>query len=160
MLSIHVLGNRVWSGWRPVHLHHARSDIFYTKVSTRDTNGDLYVFESSRVKRGGPALHFDYSQDECRSVLEGGFLIKEGDKLYNAKAGDTVFGPRGVPHAFTKTNNGNARMLMTFQSAGKMEEFFIAVGAGELAKMTLAEVHSCACYPAHGHATVRLRGEA
>ena len=114
-------------------------DIFLTKVSTKDTDGDLYMYESSRVKKGGPALHFHYNQDECWYVLEGEFLIKVGDQLYQAKAGDTVFGPRGVPHAFAKTNEGNARLLMTFQPAGKMEEFFIAASEGKLAKMTPAE---------------------
>lgn len=114
-------------------------DTFYTKVSTNDTQGDLYVYESSRVKKGGPALHFHYNQDELWYVLEGEFLIKVGDKIYETKAGDTVFGPRGVPHAFAKTNEGNARLLMTFQPAGKMEEFFIAASEGKLAKMTPAE---------------------
>ena len=122
---------------KPIHLF--EGDTFYTKVSTKDTDGDLYIYESSRVKNGGPALHFHYSQDECWYILEGEFIIKVGDQLYNAKAGDTVFGPRGVPHAFTKINEGNARLLMTFQPAGKMEGFFIAVSEGKLAKMTLAE---------------------
>ena len=114
-------------------------DTFYTKVSTKDTNGDLYIYESSRVKKGGPALHFHYSQDEIWYVLEGEFLIKVGDQLYQAKAGDSVFGPRGIPHAFAKTNEGNARLLMTFQPAGKMEEFFIDSSEGKLAKMTPTE---------------------
>lgn len=114
-------------------------DTFYTKVSTTDTNGDLYIYESTRVKKGGPALHFHYSQDEHWYVLEGEFLIKVGDQLYKVKAGDSVFGPRGIPHSFAKTNEGNARLLMTFQPAGKMEEFFIASSEGKLAKMTPAE---------------------
>jgi mannose-6-phosphate isomerase-like protein (cupin superfamily) len=114
-------------------------DTFYTKVSTKDTDSDLYIFESSRIKKGGPALHFHYNQDEWWYVLEGEFLIKVGDRLYEVKAGDSVFGPRGVPHAFAKTGEGNARLLMTFQPAGKMEEFFIAASEGKLAKMTPAE---------------------
>jgi uncharacterized cupin superfamily protein len=84
-------------------------------------------------------LHFHYNQDEWWYVLEGEFLIKVGDRLYEVKAGDSVFGPRGVPHAFAKTGEGNARLLMTFQPAGKMEEFFIAASEGKLAKMTPAE---------------------
>ena len=114
-------------------------DTFYTKVSTKDTDGDLYIYESARVKKGGPALHFHYTQDEWWYVLEGEFLIKVGDQLYQVKAGDSVFGPRGIPHAFAKTNDGNARLLMTFQPAGKMEEFFIASSEGKLAKMTPTE---------------------
>ena len=122
---------------KPINLF--QGDTFYTKVSTKDTDGDLYIYESSRVKKGGPALHFHYSQDEIWYVLEGEFLIKVGDQLYQAKAGDTVFGPRQIPHAFAKVNEGNARLLMTFQPAGKMEEFFIAASEGKLAKMTPAE---------------------
>ena len=114
-------------------------DTFYTKVSTNDTAGDLYVYESTRVKKGGPALHYHYEQDEYWYVLEGEFIIKVGDNLYQAKAGDSVFGPRGVPHTFAKVNEGNARLLMTFQPAGKMEECFIAMSEGKLAKMTPAE---------------------
>ena len=114
-------------------------DKFFTKVSAKDTDGDLYVYESIRVKKGGPPLHRHYSQDEIWYVLEGEFLIKVGEQLYTARAGDTVFGPRGVPHAFSKTSEGNGRLLMTFQPAGKMEEFFIASSEGKLAKMTAAE---------------------
>ncbi len=114
-------------------------DTFYTKVSTKDTEGDLYIYESTRVKKGGPALHYHYDQDEWWFVLEGEFLIKVGEQLYEVKAGDSVFGPRGIPHAFAKTNEGNGRLLMTFQPAGKMEEFFIASSEGKLAKMTPEE---------------------
>ena len=115
-------------------------DTFYTKVSTKDTEGDLYIYESSRIKKGGPALHKHYNQDEWWYVLKGEFLIKVGDQLYTAKAGDSVFGPRGIPHAFAKTNEGNGKLLMTFQPAGKMEAFFITTSEGKLAKMTPAEL--------------------
>ncbi len=37
-------------------------DTFYCKVSSKDTDGDIYMFESVRVKEGGPALHTHYIQ--------------------------------------------------------------------------------------------------
>ncbi|MBL7699042.1 MAG: hypothetical protein JNK79_12835 [Chitinophagaceae bacterium] len=37
-------------------------DTFYTKVSGKDTDGDLYVFESTRSKEGGPILHTHYAR--------------------------------------------------------------------------------------------------
>lgn len=122
---------------KPISL--LEGDTFHTKVSTKDTEGDLYVYESIRVKKGGPALHYHYNQDEFWYVLEGEFLIKVGDKLYEVKAGDSVFGPRGIPHAFAKTNEGNGRLLMTFQPAGKMEECFIAMSEGKMANMSVQE---------------------
>lgn len=107
-------------------------DTFYTKVSTKDTDGDLYIYESSRVKKGGPNLHVHPDQDEWWYVLEGEFVIKVGDKMYHTKPGDSVFGPRGVPHAFSKIGEGTGRMLTTFQPAGRMEECFIAISEGKM----------------------------
>ena len=107
-------------------------DTFYTKISTNDTDGDLYIYESSRVKKGGPNLHVHPDQDEWWYILEGEFVIKVGDKMHRVKAGDSVFGPRGVPHAFSKLGEGTGRMLTTFQPAGKMEECFIAISEGQM----------------------------
>jgi mannose-6-phosphate isomerase-like protein (cupin superfamily) len=111
-------------------------DTFFTKVASADTDNDLYIWESTRIKKGGPTEHFHYSQDEWWYILEGEFLFKVGNETFIAKKGDSVFGPRMVPHAFAKTNEGEAKLLMLFQPAGKMEAFFKAVSKGEMAKMT------------------------
>ena len=116
-------------------------DTFYTKVSTKDTEGDLFAFESTRVKKGGPVLHYHYEQDEWWYILEGEFLFKVGDETFTATAGDAVFGPRKIPHAFAKTNEGNAKMLIVFQPAGRMEAHFKAVSEGAYSKMTEEEKH-------------------
>ena len=105
-------------------------DTFYTKVSTSDTDGDVFVFESTRVKEGGPSLHLHYEQDEFWYILQGEFLFKVGEESFKAKAGDTVFGPRMVPHAFAKLGEGEGKLLMFFQPAGKMEEMFKKISEG------------------------------
>lgn len=114
-------------------------DTFLTKIATSDTDGDLYVFESRRVKEGGPTHHYHFAQDEWWYVLEGEFLIKIGDTVYEAKAGDSVFGPRMVPHSFAKVGAGEGRLLMIFQPAGKMEECFRKISQGVTRNMTEAE---------------------
>ena len=114
-------------------------DTFYTKVSTKDTNGDIYMFESNRVKKGGPPLHYHHTQDEWWYVLEGEFLFKVGEATYTVGPGDSVFGPRMVPHAFAKINEGAARLLMFFQPAGKMEEHFTMTSEGKFANLSDAE---------------------
>lgn len=114
-------------------------DMFFTKVSAKDTDGDLYIYESTRVKKGGPALHFHYEQDEFWYVLKGEFLIRVGDETYHARQGDSVFGPRMVPHAFSKLGDGEASLLMCFQPAGKMEHFFKALSEGVEKNMTEAQ---------------------
>ncbi len=114
-------------------------DVFDCKVSSKDTDGDIYVFESKRTKEGGPAHHYHFEQDEWWYVLQGEFLIKVGDVVHNAKVGDSVFGPRMVPHSFAKIGEGEGLLLMFFQPAGKMEEFFTKISQGVGSKMSEAE---------------------
>jgi mannose-6-phosphate isomerase-like protein (cupin superfamily) len=105
-------------------------DTFYTKVSTKDTDGDMYVFESTRIKEGGPILHTHYETDEWWHILQGEFLIKVGDITYNAKPGDFVYGPRMVPHTFAKIGQGEAKVIIGHQPAGKMEAYFKKLSEG------------------------------
>ena len=114
-------------------------DTFDCKISGKDTDSDLYVFESIRRKNGGPAEHVHYNQDEWWYVLSGEFIVKIGGETFHLKAGDSVFGPRKVPHVWAKTGEGEGRLLMIFQPAGKMEEFFKAASEGVLAKMSIEE---------------------
>ena len=122
---------------KPISLF--QGDTFYTKVSTADTDGDVYVFESIREKEGGPSLHLHYEQDEFWYILKGEFLFKVGEETFTAKAGDTVFGPRNVPHAFAKVGKGEAKLLMFFQPAGKMEQMFKDISEGANKNMTTDE---------------------
>jgi mannose-6-phosphate isomerase-like protein (cupin superfamily) len=122
---------------KPISLF--EGDTFYTKVSTTDTDGDVFVFESTRVKEGGPSFHLHYEQDEFWYILKGEFLFKVGDETFKVKAGDTIFGPRNVPHAFAKVGEGEAKLLMFFQPAGKMEEMFKKISEGATKNITTDE---------------------
>lgn len=123
-------------------------DMFYAKVTTEDSGGSFYLIETTRDKKGGPPLHLHYDQDEWWYVLEGEFDIKVGDQLYHAKPGDSVFGPRNVPHAMAKVNDGPARLMILYQPAGLMEEYFKKTSAGIPQKMTKEE--QAAFRKAHG----------
>ncbi|GGA96320.1 cupin domain-containing protein [Puia dinghuensis] len=101
-----------------------RGNHFLLKVSAKDTDGQLCIFDTTRVKKGGPRLHLHYSQDEWFFVLKGEFNFKVGDETFYLKEGDTLFGPRGIPHAFALTSEGEGRLLLTYQPAGSIEEFF------------------------------------
>jgi len=116
-----------------------QGDTFFTKISSVDTNGDLFVYESTRLKEGGPSHHVHFEQDEWWYVLKGEFTIKVGDKIYHAKEGDSVFGPRMVPHSFAKVGEAEAKLLMIFQPAGKMEEYFKKVSEGATKNLTEEE---------------------
>lgn len=98
---------------------------FDCKVSSKDTDGDLLIYDTTRQEKGGPALHIHHSQDEWFYVIKGDFIVKVGDDTFTLSAGDSAFAPRTIPHAFAKTSEGEAQMLVLFQPAGSMEDFFM-----------------------------------
>ena len=114
-------------------------DTFDCKVSANNTDGDIYMFESRRIKEGGPTHHYHFEQDEWWYVLQGEFLIKVGDVTHHAKKGDSVFGPGMIPHSFAKVGAEEGKLLMFFQPAGKMEAFFNKLSQGGAKNMTPAE---------------------
>ena len=98
---------------------------FATKLSGKDTQGDLFIYETKHIEKGGPPLHLHQEQDEWFRIIEGEYIIKAGEELFRCKAGDCVFVPRKVVHAFAKVSEGPGTLMIIFQPAGKMEEFFI-----------------------------------
>lgn len=98
---------------------------FDCKVSAADTGGALCIFDTFRDKVGGPPLHYHELQDEWFMVLEGQFLFQVGERFQQLGPGDSIFGPRMVPHAF-RTLTVPARMLIAYTPALRMEEFFRA----------------------------------
>ena len=94
------------------------------KVSSKDTDGTLYIVEQFDKDRSGPPLHIHPGQDEWFMVAEGAYLIKVGEEVFHLSKGDSAYGPKGVPHTFLPIGEGPHRMIVTFQPAGKMEAFF------------------------------------
>lgn len=104
----------------------SRNDL---KISGKDTNNELAIFEIySNGKGGGPALHIHQDQDETMYILEGEYLFQIGDEKVKLKTGDTIFIPRGTPHAFVHLGEGGGRKLSIYQPAAKIEEMFRQLG--------------------------------
>lgn len=97
---------------------------FACKVSSKDTNGQLLIYDTKRYEKGGPAFHLHHEQDEWFYVMKGDFVVKVGDDTFNLKPGDTAFAPRKIPHAFAMVSEGEGQMMVLFQPAGSMEHFF------------------------------------
>ena len=94
------------------------------KISGKDTNNDLAVFEQTGLSpNGGPPLHIHIDQDEWFFVTEGEYLFQCGSEKFHMKAGDTIFLPRNVPHAFVQLTE-KAKTIVSYMPAGKMEAFF------------------------------------
>ncbi len=105
------------------------SNTLDVKISGDDTAGALAVLEQlGQSPHGGPPLHVHPGQDEFFYVVEGRYQFLVGDDRHVVAAGDTIFLPRGVPHAFVQISD-RARTLVAYQPAGQMEAFFETTAA-------------------------------
>lgn len=97
------------------------------KISSKDTDSNLTVFEYTGNEKGGPPLHIHPFQDEIFFIQDGKYLFQVGDEKHNLTVGDIIFLPRNVPHAFAQLTD-KGKMLFFFQPSGKMEDFFRLLG--------------------------------
>jgi quercetin dioxygenase-like cupin family protein len=126
-------GFKVNAGEGRIHGHiklkGVNSNILDVKISGSDTDGGMAIFEQTSVSPGrGTPLHVHPLQDEVFYVVEGEYYFKVGEDNFHLKTGDSIFLPRNVPHAWTQASE-RGKMTVTFQPAGKMEQFFVAVAA-------------------------------
>lgn len=95
------------------------------KISARDTDGALCVYDAIRLSKGGPPLHRHHAQDEWFYVIRGEFVVRVGDETFNLHPGDSAFAPRNVPHTYAMISEGEGQLLLLYQPAGSMEDFFL-----------------------------------
>jgi mannose-6-phosphate isomerase-like protein (cupin superfamily) len=98
------------------------------KVLPRETNGGLFVLEHHNMTKGGPPLHLHLHQEEWFYVIEGKVVFQIGEGRKELGPGDSILGPRMVPHTFSYAGDKPGRMLIAFNPAGKMEEFLRLTG--------------------------------
>ncbi|MGZ8561772.1 MAG: cupin domain-containing protein [Flavisolibacter sp.] len=112
-----------------IQLKGVNVNILDLKVSGKDTDGDIAMFEQTSLSPGrGTPLHVHLTQDEIFNIIDGVYLFRINNQTYELHAGDTIFLPRNVPHAWTqKSEKGKMNVLV--QPAGKLEEFFIKMAS-------------------------------
>lgn len=115
--------------------------ILDVKISGSDTDGNFAVFEDELLARGCRVpTHFHPEQDEMFDLLEGSVRAKVGDETFELGAGDSIFMPRNVPHAWIVLSD-KAKMHILVQPAGKLENFFVTVaGLDHTVKHTADEL--------------------
>src|SRR5580704_3370357 len=91
------------------------------KVSGKDTGGAMCVLE---VNNTGWTRHVNRDQDEWIYVVDGEVELEIGRKRFRLGARESMFIPRNVEHAW---GGDPARIINTYQPAGKIEEFFQAL---------------------------------
>jgi quercetin dioxygenase-like cupin family protein len=97
------------------------------KASSEDTSGALTVIESLVTPDANPPMHVHHTKDEAFYMLEGEVeFFLAGAESRVVRAGDFVFGPRGVPHRF-EVRTPQARMLV-LGTPGGGDRFFRELG--------------------------------
>lgn len=98
------------------------SSVF--KPATQGSPNALFVMEHNNHKRSGPPRHLHHNQDEWLYVIGGEYLVEVGTDRHSLKPGDSIFGPREVPHAWAFVGNAPGWLLRAYTPPGKMEAFF------------------------------------
>lgn len=114
------------------------------KVCPQDSGG-LLIVENTFHAKGGPPRHLHHDQDEWFYAVEGEFLIEVGHERFRLKPGDSLLGPRRVPHVWAHAGDMRGRILIAFMPAGKMEAFF-----REVTKANAMPPQDPALWRAHG----------
>ena len=95
------------------------------KVSAKDTDSAMCIFEFTGG--GGGPRHLHHDQGEWIYVIDGTIDLLVGEARLRLGAGESVFIPRKVSHAWGCVVGKPSKIINVYQPAGRMEEFFHAV---------------------------------
>lgn len=110
-----------------IQLKGVNVNILDVKVSGKDTNSDMAIFEQTGLSPGhGTPMHVHHSQDEIFFVTEGAYDFVVGGVRHKLSVGDSIFLPRKTPHSWVQISE-RGKMIVTLQPAGHLEEFFVTV---------------------------------
>jgi quercetin dioxygenase-like cupin family protein len=96
------------------------------KVAGAETGNAFSQIEVDDPRGGGTPLHVHHNEDETFYVLEGELTFLVGDERIDVGAGDFLFAPRDIPHAYA-VRSERARILSTISPAG-IEQVFVSLG--------------------------------
>jgi mannose-6-phosphate isomerase-like protein (cupin superfamily) len=88
------------------------------------TSSDLFILENRFTAVGGPAKHLHLNQEEWFYCLEGQFAFEIGGERMLLLPGESLLGPRRIPHVWAHVGASTGRILVVFAPAGRMEAFF------------------------------------
>jgi quercetin dioxygenase-like cupin family protein len=86
---------------------------FTVKLTAKDTGGELSVLEVEVPAGYSAPLHVHYGEDETFLILDGDVTFEVDGEGIESGAGDTVFGPRNIPHRFESKSGARMIWLLT-----------------------------------------------
>lgn len=102
---------------RPTVANSAKAELWFLDsrvhiAMAQVDNPDGISFIEHRMPYGSaPPLHVHHDEDEIFHILEGEMEFELGGERFVRRAGDTLIGPRGVPHRFRVVSPGGVRLL-------------------------------------------------
>ena len=94
--------------------------LYYPKATCEST----FAFEANSEPGQFVPVHVHPTQDEFILVQEGVLDLKLDGVWMQAKAGDLVRMPRGVPHGYFNKSDKPVRALFWVSPAGQLEKLF------------------------------------
>ena len=102
----------------------AMSGVSVRTLHFYDESGLLKKFTGG----GGGPRQRHHDQDEWIYVIDGTIDLVVGETRMRLGAGESVFIPRTVSHGWGCVSDALSKIINVYQPAGRMEEFFRAVG--------------------------------
>jgi quercetin dioxygenase-like cupin family protein len=103
-----------------------KSGRLTVKSAGEETGNAFSQVETDDPRGSGPPLHVHHNEDETFYVLEGEVTFLVGEERIDLSAGDYLFAPREVAHAYV-VRSERARMLGMFCPAG-LEQLTVSLG--------------------------------
>ena len=98
------------------------------KLTSQQTGGAYYLFESVFDPESGNQLHVHRREDEVGYVLEGALEIRLADQTVVVEAGSIAHLPKNIPHAIRHPLKTPSRYLFMTIPAG-LDQWFDALEA-------------------------------
>ena len=89
------------------------------KVSGQATSGGLFIIEHANRAKGGPPRHVHHQEDEWFYAIEGEYIVEVGSERFRLKPGDSILGPREIPHAWAFVGGTGGKLLIAFAPANQ-----------------------------------------
>lgn len=93
-------------------------DELLVRLTARDTGGAISLFEQRTPVGGGVPMHVHEREDETFQILDGSVEFTVAGRVIVANAGDSVWAPRGVPHAWRAIGDRPVRLLFATTPSG------------------------------------------
>ncbi len=103
-----------------------KSGRITVKTAGAETGNAFSQIETDDPHGTGPPLHLHHNEDETFYVLDALVTVLVGDERIDLNAGDYLFAPRGIAHAYI-VRSERARMLVTASPAG-VEQALVNLG--------------------------------